>query len=156
VFHDVLRDETKMARVFEDFVRNFYRAEQQAFSVEPLTISWDAVSLSSGGVGRLPQMRVDVFLKGEGRQIIVDTKYYASALQQFHGNQSFHSGNLYQIFSYLKNFSMTGAEGMLWYPQVRYQLDSLFEVQGHKVKIATVGLSKPWPMIERRLLALLA
>jgi 5-methylcytosine-specific restriction enzyme subunit McrC len=44
LFQDVLRDEIKMARVFEEFVRNFYRTAQQTFSVEPLTIQWHAVS----------------------------------------------------------------------------------------------------------------
>ena len=44
---------------------------------------------------------------------------------------------------------------MLLYPEVQHELDSLYEIQGHRVKIATVDLSKPWPMIEHRLLALL-
>jgi 5-methylcytosine-specific restriction enzyme subunit McrC len=160
LFQDVLRDEIKMARVFEEFVRNFYRTEQQTFSVEPLTIQWHAVSLETSGLGRLPAMRTDVFLSNAKRQIIIDTKYYASALQIYHGNQSFHSGNLYQLFSYLKNFpagtsTSHAAEGMLLYPEVQHELDSLYEIQGHRVKIATVDLSKPWPMIEHRLLALL-
>ena len=53
-FHDILRDETKMARVFEEFVRNFYRSEQQEFQVLPLKINWDAEALSTTGAARLP------------------------------------------------------------------------------------------------------
>ena len=45
LFQDVRRDESKMARVFQDFVRNFYALEQQKFAVEPLTIRWDAALL---------------------------------------------------------------------------------------------------------------
>jgi 5-methylcytosine-specific restriction enzyme subunit McrC len=63
MFQDVLRDERKMAAVFEEFVRNFYRVEQQRYSVEPLSIQWDATPLTSSAVGQLPNMRVDVFLR---------------------------------------------------------------------------------------------
>lgn len=159
VFHDVLRDERKMARVFEEFVRNFYRAEQRTFTVEPLTIQWDATPLTSSEVGKLPGMRVDVFLRGQARKIIIDTKYYADALQSFHGGQSFHSANLYQLFSYLKNAAgadpaFTSAEGMLLYPQVLNTLDASFQIQGHQIKIATVDLAQPSQMIQKRLLEL--
>lgn len=159
VFHDVMRDERKMARVFEDFVRNFYRAEQADFAVEPLTINWDAVRIS-GVAGRLPNMRVDVFLRGQDRRIIIDTKYYASALQSYHGTESFHSGNLYQLFSYLKNAAgvdaaFAGAEGMLLYPCAGAPLDDQFNIQGHNVTVATVDLSAPWRAIEARLITLI-
>ena len=160
LFQDVLRDEKKMARVFEEFVRNFYRIEQRGFSVEPLTIQWDAVTLTVGDVGQLPTMRVDVFLRSHERRIIIDTKYYASALQSYHGSDSFHSGNLYQIFSYLKNAAGRDAkfelaEGILLYPQVQHLLDARYLIQGHQVKVATVDLSQPWPTIADRLLKLL-
>lgn len=159
VFHDVTRDERKMARVFEEFVRNFYSAEQQAFRVEPLTINWDATRLS-GGFGRLPNMRVDVFLRARDRRIIIDTKYYAEALQSYHGTKSFHSENLYQLFSYLRNAAgnsseFAGAEGMLLYPCAGTSLNETFIVQGHPVTVATVDLSAPWPAVKAQLLNLL-
>lgn len=121
-FKDVLRDEARMARVFEDFVRNFYRAEQTEFAVLPLSIQWDATEVSTTGTGRLPLMYVDVYLKGPQRRLIIDTKYYARALQQrLHGSESFHSGNLYQLFAYLKNAAaapvFAECEGMLLYPE---------------------------------------
>lgn len=158
-FHDVMRDERKMARVFEDFVRNFYRSEQSEFAVEPLTIAWDAVRLG-GAAGRLPNMRVDVFLRSKDRRIIIDTKYYANALQSYHDTESFHSGNLYQLFSYLKNAaghdpSFSAAEGMLLYPRAGAELDERFEIQGHDISIATVDLARPWVAIETRLLSLI-
>ncbi|TGT11495.1 restriction endonuclease, partial [Mesorhizobium sp. M8A.F.Ca.ET.213.01.1.1] len=102
-FHDVLRDERKMAAVFEAFIRNFYRREQSTFAVEPLLLNWNAEQLSDGGEGRLPAMRVDVFLRSHERRIIVDTKYYADALQTYRGAQTYHSGHLYQLFAYLRN-----------------------------------------------------
>ena len=158
-FQDVTRDERKMARVFEDFVRNFFRSEQKEFAVEPLTIGWDAVRLK-GAAGRLPNMRVDVFLRSATRRIIIDTKYYANVLQIYHDTESFHSANLYQLFSYLRNAAgqdalFVGAEGMLLYPRSGPELDEEFEIQGHNVTIATLDLIEPWPAIEARLLNLL-
>jgi 5-methylcytosine-specific restriction enzyme subunit McrC len=157
-FIDVLHDAHKMGRVFQDFVRNFYKAEQRHYSVEPLTIAWDAVRLAPSGWGRMPDMRVDVFLRSVERRIIIDTKYYPEALQSYFDSMSFHSDNLYQIFSYLKNAAAhdgyTDIEGMLLYPCTEYSLDEAFIIQNHPVRIATVDLNQPWPLIGRRLLSL--
>jgi 5-methylcytosine-specific restriction enzyme subunit McrC len=159
MFHDVLRDEAKMARVFEDFVRNFYSREQQKFRVEPLLIHWDA-RRRGGAFGRLPNMRVDVFLTSPDRHMIIDTKYYLHALQSYHGTDSFHSGNLYQLFSYLRNAAVTHAElssveGMLLYPGNGRSFRETFEIHGHSVCIATVDLAAKWPVVSSQLLDLL-
>ncbi len=160
-FTDVLRDERKMAAVFEEFARNFYRTEQSALKVEPLTIAWDAYAVSVTGAGRLPSMRADVFLRGPIRRIIIDTKYYASALQSYHGSESFHSGNLYQLFSYLKNAAggdpdFGQAEGILLYPTAGVRLRETFHIQGHTVTLATLDLLKPWRHIHEQLMELVA
>ncbi|MFO6428869.1 5-methylcytosine restriction system specificity protein McrC [Erythrobacter sp. W302b] len=159
-FHDILRDEGKMARVFEDFVRNFYRAEQCEFAVNPLAIRWDALELTTTGVGRLPSMIVDIYLRSPNRRLIIDTKYYARALQQsLYGSESFQSGNLYQLFAYLKNAASDPAfakcEGMLLYPQVGRGMRECFKLQGQSVTIATINLAQPWQQISSDLLSLL-
>jgi 5-methylcytosine-specific restriction enzyme subunit McrC len=159
-FQNVLRDERKMARVFEDFVRNFYRASQRMFRVKPYQLEWQAVPLRVNGVGRLPAMRTDVYLEGPDRRIIIDTKYYADALQQHHGSPSFRSDNLYQLFAYLRNDAVVAAdaplaEGMLLYPQVQQTLDATYAVHGHRVRLATLDLAAAWPEVEARLADLL-
>lgn len=158
-FHDVLRDEKKMARIFEDFVRNFYRTEQSDLAVLPLTIQWDGEAVSTTGTGRLPNMVTDIYLKGEGRRLIIDTKYYSHALQTgLYGSDSFQSGNLYQLFAYLKNAAadpaFTGCEGMLLYPMNGTKLRETYLIQGHLITIATIDLAQPWPMISEDLLSL--
>lgn len=155
-FRNVLRDEREMARVFEAFVRNFYRLEQARYQVEPLAIPWDAAPVTVGNGDRLPQMRVDVFLRAPERQIIIDTKYYSEALQTYQGATSFRSSNLYQLFSYLKNYAPraplgTQLDGMLLYPQVGAAIDAAYDLQGHQVRLATVDLSRPWKEIAERL-----
>lgn len=159
-FRDVLRDEREMARVFEAFVRNFYRCEQSEYRVEPLTIKWDAEPIGEDCSNLLPQMRVDVFLKSAERHLIIDTKYYARALQTYHGNSSFHSGNLYQLFGYLRNYEAqsdcsSDVDGMLLYPQVGEELDAKFGIHGHVVRVATLDIARPWPEIHDRLLSLI-
>ncbi|VXC80716.1 5-methylcytosine restriction system specificity protein McrC [Sphingomonas sp. 8AM] len=159
-FRDVLRDEREMARVFEEFVRNFYRLRQRAFRVRSYQLEWQAVPLETNGVGRLPAMRTDVYLESADRRIIMDTKYYADALQQYRGSRSFRSDNLYQLFAYLRNDAVAEptaplAEGVLLYPQAQHELDATYAVHGHRVRLATVDLSKPWSLVEERLLELL-
>lgn len=159
-FRDVLRDEREMARVFEEFVRNFYRLRQREFRVRPYQLEWQAVPLETNGVGRLPAMRTDVYLESADRRIIMDTKYYADALQQYRGSRSFRSDNLYQLFAYLRNDAVAEptaplAEGVLLYPETQHELDASYAVHGHRVRLATVDLSKPWSLVEERLLELL-
>jgi len=159
-FQNVLRDERKMAAVFEEFVRNFYRTEQSIFRVKPLQLEWDAIPLTGSSVGRLPTMRTDIYLEAKHRRIVIDTKYYADALQYHQGSASFHSGNLYQLFAYLKNDAtrvpeLPLAEGMLLYPKTGEPLDGQFQIQGHKVRIVTVDLSQPWRTIDGYLKGLL-
>jgi 5-methylcytosine-specific restriction enzyme subunit McrC len=158
-FHDVLRDEQMMAGVFEAFVRNFYRREQRIFAVEPLQLSWNVDQFSNSGEGQLPAMRVDVFLRSRERRIIIDTKYYVDALQKYRGTKTFHSGHLYQLFAYLRNAQgESGTErydGMLIYPESRSRPDANYRIHGHSIRIATVNLAQPWPLIARRLLELI-
>lgn len=159
-FHEVLRDETKMALVFQDFVRNFYRAEQSDFAVLPLTIHWDGKAVATTGAGRLPNMVTDIYLKSARRRLIIDTKYYANALRRGqYGSESFQSSNLYQLFAYLKNAAsdplFVGCEGMLLYPMNGVTLRETYRIQGHPITVATIDLAQPWQAIADDLLSLI-
>ena len=154
-FQEVLRDEKRMARVFEDFVRNFYLAEQTTFEVKRLKLEWAAIPLGNAGQ-RLPSMMTDIYLESRDRRIIIDTKYYVEALQQYFHAPSYRSENLYQLFAYLKNDAARApelpcAEGMLLYPQTGVKLDDRFLIQGHAVRLVTLDLAQPWQQIETTL-----
>ena len=121
-FSDPLRDDAKMALVFQDFVKHFLRVEQSAYKVTPLQLNWDAVA-SDENLQLLPVMRTDIHLEKETQHVIVDTKFYREALQTHYGKSSIHSEHLYQLFSYLKNAEALGdefanARGILLYPAV--------------------------------------
>ena len=105
-------------------------------------------------------MRTDVSLESNDRHIVIDTKYYSQTLQTYYGFDSIHSGNLYQLFAYLKNLQFTEPrsrtlEGMLLYPCVGKTLDLEYAIQGHRMRVATVDLNSHWSDIGKRLLELL-
>jgi 5-methylcytosine-specific restriction enzyme subunit McrC len=158
-FRDFLRDERLMARVFEKFVRNFYRREQAEFRVHSERIDWKDVEAEPTHLAYLPVMRTDVSLDSRTRKVIIDTKYYASTLQTYHQGGTVHSQNLYQLFTYLRNLdpppSALPVEGILLYPTVDTTLDLRFNVHGHPVRVATVDLNAPWTAIRVRLLDLI-
>jgi 5-methylcytosine-specific restriction enzyme subunit McrC len=99
-------------------------------------------------------------VKSPTRHIIIDTKYYAQALQSYWGAETYQSANLYQIFSYLKNAALqdrrlADVEGILLYPWVHTGLREVYDLQGHKLTLATLNLAQDWKFIHRDLLELL-
>lgn len=155
-FRDFYRDERQMAYLYENFVRNFYRKEQQDFEVKRENIEWDAV----GNTVYLPQMKTDISLISGNRTIIIDTKYYDDVYEANYGSKKFKSSHLYQIFAYLKNREVKGgayihSEGILLYPAVNVEVDEDYLIQGHKIMIRTVNLNQDWKMIHNRLLEII-
>ena len=80
-FRDFLRDERKMAKLFEDFVSNFFRIESSEFAVKKERIYWAASSETDPNLQLLPTMETDISLRDEERTIIIDTKYYKDTLE---------------------------------------------------------------------------
>jgi len=156
-FIDILKDEKKMADIFERFVRNFYRAEQQEYSAEVELIAWDAPAISPMHERYLPQMRTDVSLRSATRTIVLDTKYYPEALSRYMGGEKIRSDHLYQLFAYVKNLERNGGpdatcEGILLYPAVGEQLDLQYMAGAHALRVKTLDLDTDWQEIRAQLL----
>jgi len=159
-FNSVFEDEKFMARVFEDFVRNFYKVEQQKYKVEPLTLKWDATPINISNIAQLPNMRTDIYLKSENGAIIIDTKFYRNAIQTFYETDTFNSNNLYQLFTYLEHYSSTtgynhAVNGILLYPTVNFELNEMFLIKGKSISIHTINLQQHWESIKLRLLEII-
>jgi 5-methylcytosine-specific restriction enzyme subunit McrC len=156
-FRDFLRDERRMARLFEDFVRNFYRLEQREFKVESQKILWQAEWGSEEARALLPEMRTDVSLIGRGRKIIIDCKYYSETLRRGAYKQTVHSSHLYQLFAYVKNKAAhegwESCEGMLLYPVVDRELDLTYRILGHTFRVRTVNLGREWFKVREEMLS---
>jgi 5-methylcytosine-specific restriction enzyme subunit McrC len=148
-----------MARLFEAFVRNFYKLEQNKFRSNALRISWHAKSLDEQSVGFLPEMQTDLCLMNENRKIILDCKYYKRALQRHWNRSTLHSAHLYQLYAYLRNKEIEpgweDCEGMLLYPTVNQTLELNYTTGGHKVMIRTLDLNQEWTKIKRDMLNLI-
>jgi 5-methylcytosine-specific restriction enzyme subunit McrC len=145
-----------MARVFEEFVRNFYRNEQCDYQVSARTIKWSTTDISPKDAELLPTMRTDIFLSGKEDDIIVDTKYYNQTMQENFDKTTFRSGHLYQIYSYLMNYiasneAQKSVSGILIYPKTQHHLDSSFEISGRRFRVTTIDLSEDWSSISASL-----
>jgi 5-methylcytosine-specific restriction enzyme subunit McrC len=104
VFYDFTRDEKKMSRLFEAFVRNFYRIEQRRYDiVKSERINWRFDSIGIEDSAYLPGMMTDITLENDREKIIIDTKYYQETMTVNYDKTRIKSENLYQLFSYLLN-----------------------------------------------------
>lgn len=160
-FRDILRDETVMHRLFEDFVRNFAARHLTGAKVSAMAIQWQATDLNDTAAALLPGMITDVAIAWPHRKLILDCKYYQEALVTRYDALRFRSGNLYQLHAYLTNKAIEpgweNAEGMLLYPSNGYRFDHTFTLHGrHRIRVATIDLHQPWPEIEKELLQLIS
>jgi 5-methylcytosine-specific restriction enzyme subunit McrC len=157
LFRDFERDDRAMAYLFENFVRNFYRRECPKFKVYRENINW---AVEDDFTSFLPLMQTDLSLESSERKIIIDTKYYKNALTNNFGSEKLISGNLYQVFAYLKNNETKSikdhnAMGILIYPRVTKDLDLKYNIHGHEVRVYTVDLNRDWSFIHNRLLEII-
>jgi 5-methylcytosine-specific restriction enzyme subunit McrC len=157
-FYNFLEDERKMAYLFENFVRNFYKKELKPSKIYRENILWN---LSGEDLNYLPLMQTDISIELPNKKIIMDTKYYRAALNINLGKEKLHSSNLYQLFAYLKNnesksLKDKNSEGILLYPRVNKDLDLTYTMEGHIMKVCTVNLDMKWQNIEERLLEIVS
>jgi len=164
VFVDFLRDEKRMAVLFEKFVLNFYAQEQSEYKPKAEMIKWDAFAQAKhdADMAFLPGMKTDITLRSSLRTIVIDTKYYKETLTRGRfGAFKVNSGNLYQLFAYLSNmeksdnFNDACAEGILLYPDTTGCVDLAYKIKGHDVRIRTINLDQHWEGIKKDLLRML-
>ena len=163
-FQDFLRDEKKMARLFEAFIRNFYRREQSRYRSGADTIEWQFAADSKGDNGLFPMMKTDITLTTALEKKIIEVKFYPEALvrNQF-GSDRLRSSHLYQLFAYITNLSLdishpgnASCSGILLYPTVDNHIDEIYQLANHTIRIYTLNLNQPWQGIREDLLGLIA
>ena len=159
-FKDFTREEKAMARLFEAFVRNFYKIETD-FSVSSDSITWQFESDNPEDLEMLPTMLTDITLQSKSQKVIIDTKYYKEAFQTRYDKQKINSSNLYQLFSYLKNQETDSeltlnCEGILLYPSIQNDFVHSFKYENHKIRIMSINLNQDWQNIRTDLLKIVA
>ena len=88
--------------------------------------------------------------------LIIDAKYYEHILQENYESKSVHSGNIYQIFTYVKNHAENGKKpvaGMLLYAKTQelIQPDNVYHISGNQISVKTLDLNLPFSMIKEQL-----
>jgi len=160
-FRDYVEDDKRMARLFEAFVRNFYGRELPGWSVKRDAIQWELKAITPGAAQYLPHMFTDISLRGAGRTVIIDTKFYVEAFVARFDADKLRSGHLYQMTAYLRNIASRGgsdatAAGVLLYPEVRPIPMLQYEYGPHRLTAAGIDLTQDWRAIHERLLDLVA
>lgn len=157
----LLREKMNFRNLFERFVRNFWRIHARGYQVEAETLQWH----DELGSSYVPTMRTDMSIVERApphRRLVVDTKFARQVLVKSpHGPLRFRTGNLYQLYTYLRtqehlSEAHRSARGMLLYPTTERELDEEMRVQGHTIRVATVDLAAPWRAVEARLHELLS
>lgn len=141
-------DDQKMSRLYERFVLEYYRRHHRDVVVSASQVKWD---LDDVQVAALPMMQTDVTLRKNGKTLIIDTKFYSRSLQYnpLFNSRTYHSGNLYQIFTYVKNedkLRSGNISGLLLYARTQEAAapDIDFNVGGNRFCVRSLNLNVPF------------
>ncbi len=149
-------DEQRMCRLYEKFILEYYSEKFPLLRVSASQILW---ALDDGIGTMLPSMKSDITLSRGNKVLIIDAKYYSHTTQKQYDVHTLHSGNLYQIFTYVKNKdSEFGGEphtvsGMILYAKTdeTIQPDNAYQMSGNKISVRTLDLNREFPIIAGQL-----
>lgn len=149
-------DEQRMCRLYEKFILEYYRKEHPEIKASASQIPWQ---LDDDFSSMLPVMQTDIMLSKGNTVLIIDAKYYGHTTQSQYGVHTLHSGNLYQVFTYVKNKDAEfGNEphtvsGMLLYAQTDevVQPNHVYHMSGNKISVRTLDLNCPFKEIATQL-----
>lgn len=154
-FYNLLDDEVRMAALFEDFLRNFYRAELQGYSVNSEVMQWDAASERDGDLSFLPVMKTDITFRSGSRVVVADAKYYRDALAGGRYGKRAHAPHLYQISTYLAHLKRRepnrDISGLLIYPADGKSIRLSYTLLDMPIRIVTVDLAREWRELHKEL-----
>ena len=149
-------DEQRMHRLYEKFILEYYRKEHPELTANASRIPWQ---LDDDFGDMLPVMQTDIMLTKDEKTLIIDAKYYAHTTQRQYDKNTLHSGNLYQIFTYVKNKEAELAEqphkvaGMLLYARTDEEIypEKEYKMSGNQIGVSTLNLDSNFDMIKSQL-----
>ena len=149
-------DEQRMCRLYEKFILEYYRREYPQISAKASQIPWQ---LDDDISAMLPVMQTDIMLTYEEKTLIIDAKYYAHSTQVQYDKHTLHSGNMYQIFTYVKNKEAELANiphevsGMLLYAKTDEDVypENEYHMKGNRIEVRTLNLAGDFSMIRAQL-----
>ena len=149
-------DNQHMHSLYENFIKEYYRYHySNEVSISASFVDWD-VPEDSEGINLLPKMKTDITLQKGEKTLIIDAKYYSHTMQHHFNSNTFHSANMYQIFTYVKNFDKEQTKkvsGMLLYARTdeEIQPDNDYVIGGNKISVKTLDLNCDFELIKKQL-----
>ena len=150
-------DEQRMCRLYEKFILEYYRKEfKNQIVANASQIPWQ---LDNEENAMLPVMQSDIMLQRGDRVLIIDAKYYEHSTQVQFDKHTLHSGNLYQIFTYVKNkeYEMRDKDhkvaGMLLYAKTDEEIypNNVYQISGNQISVRTLDVNLPFSEIAEQL-----
>lgn len=150
-------------RLFEAAVGGFYKATLESHDWHVLPgrkLAWGAEWATDGASALMPQMKTDIILENakDCRRIVIDTKFTSILAHGKYGKETFKSGHLYQLYTYVRTQEQesdplsAASEGMLLYPATGQSIRESIQLSGHKMTAATVDLTRPAIEVRQQLL----
>lgn len=147
-----------MARLYERFILEYYRRHYAYLDeVKAAEVKWNLGEKQDESMIRfLPAMQTDIYLRRGEKVLILDAKYYGKTLQTQFNKSTLHSGNLYQIFTYVKNEDRNNTgnvSGMLVYAKTDEEItpDCRFDMGGNEIGAVTLDLNRDFVEIAAQL-----
>lgn len=156
-FINIFEDEETMSIIYEAFLRNFYSIHTD-YKVKVKEYKWYLKPLSVTLENYLPKMRTDIEItEDENSKIIIDAKFYKSALTSRYDSLKLSSNNMYQINTYLThNLEYEKLRGILLYPSNGFELSQIYYRENkYRIEFNTIDLSMDWCKIVSRLLQII-
>mgnify|MGYP000854884357 CR=1 FL=1 len=149
-------DEQRMHRLYEKFILAYYQQEFPQIKAHASQVAWQ---LDDDVRDLLPTMQTDIMLEYGKNTLIIDAKYYSRTTQTQYGTHKLHSGNLYQIFTYVKNKEAELADqphevsGLLLYAKTDEELspNREYRMSGNKIAVRTLDLNQDFSAIRMQL-----
>lgn len=148
-------DEQRMCRLYEKYILEYYRKEHPEIIANASQIPWQ---LDDDFNAMLPVMQTDIMLSSKNKVLIIDAKYYSHTTQAQYDKHTLHSGNMYQIFTYVKNKAVElgkehSVSGMLLYAKTDEDIhpNGTYNMSGNKISVKTLDLNCTFSMIKSQL-----
>lgn len=149
-------DDQAACKLYERFILEYYRREHPELIASASQVPW---ALDDGFTGVLPVMQTDITLRRGDKVHIIDAKYYTRMMQESYGVSSLHSGNLYQVFTYVKNMQESlpagapAVSGMLMYARTDEAVlpDGDYLMSGNPIGVRSLDLSREFEDVRRQL-----
>ncbi len=155
------RRERRGWELYEDAVAGFYKVvlTEWGWRVRAQSgITWPIENPTPGLPVMMPGMTRDMVMEHRNRRIIIDTKFTSIVTAGQYGNETFKSGNIYQLYAYLRTQENCDdppslhSTGVLLYPSLGADYDESTNIQSHRIRFATVDLAADSKTIREQLL----